>query len=164
VNANRKFAGVSSSKGSRRALAAGKFSAEEVTAVINALCRESAPRRSLRCRVAKRSYVMDKPAFRGFEPKVCSNAPVKNPDERIQPKSANGGEPEDRKRCRSLDVSRFEACLSRCFACPALKCICECADLLISEKPGNLRYRQAAVSQILLGQVTSQLVQDSRES
>jgi hypothetical protein len=59
--------------------------------------------------------------------------------------------------------SRCKASFPRGSACPTLKCIRERADFLITEQPSNLRYRQAVVSQILRGQVASQVVQDFRE-
>src|SRR5215813_9584223 len=58
----------------------------------------------------------------------------------LQTTSARRWAPMDR-RCRFLCVFWFETCFPRRFACPALKCTRECADLLITEKPSNLRYR-----------------------
>src|SRR5258708_17578956 len=74
-------------------------------------------------------------------PNVCSNAPV---SKRRRWNTANvdeGRELMDLKRCRLLRVLRFEARFERRFAGPTLKCVRECARLVITEKPSNLRYR-----------------------
>ena len=60
----------------------------------------------------------------------------------------------------SLRISRLGACFPGRFARPTLKCIGECTDFLITEKPGNFGYRQVLIGQVLRGQVASQAVQD----
>jgi hypothetical protein len=132
---------------------ASRRSSRRLLAGMTTPCRAAIRCRShARLKIRTRSHLGRKMAHRlsisiGFDsdfwPKICSNVPASQRRRSNAPKGI-----EDRRRY-GLWVSPDDACFPRRLACPTLKCIRKCAGLMITEKPGNLRYRQAFVSQIL---------------